>query len=500
MRPLYTTALLIGIATPAMGQGDDAKGIQDHLAGLDTLLGKIVGWLAAVLLYDFGTGVPLIVAVLLLGGIYYSFYLGWFSIRAFGHAIDVIRGLYDDPDDPGEISHFKALTSALSATIGLGNIAGVAVAISTGGPGALVWMMLTAIVGMSSKLASCTLAIMHRTIHPDGRVTGGPMYYLEKGLEQKGLKPLGRILAILFAILCIGGALGGGNMFQSNQTIEALGTVSPFFKTYNWLFGLLLATLVGAVIIGGIRRIATVTSRLVPIMCILYVISALFIICSNISEVPAMFALIFSEAFTGKAVEGGILGVAIIGITRAAFSNEAGIGSAAIAHSAAQTDEAAREGIVAMIGPFIDTIVICTMTALVVLLTGAYQDPSLQGKGAAMTTKAFGSVIPGAELVLGIVICLFAYSTMISWEYYGERAWEYLFGNGSLLVFRLLFVACVFIGAVSKLANVLDFSDLMILSMAFPNIIGGILLSPQIKTQLNQYWGRLQRGEMRRFK
>ncbi len=382
MRPLYTMAILTGIATPALGQGDETNGVQSHLAQLDTLLGKVVGWLATVLLYDFGTGVPLIVAVLLLGGIYYSFYFGWFSIRAFGHAINVVRGLYDDPKDPGEISHFKALTSALSATIGLGNIAGVAVAIGTGGPGALVWMMITAIFGMSSKLASCTLAIMHRIIHPDGRVAGGPMYYLEKGLEEKGLKPLGRILAILFAILCIGGALGGGNMFQSNQTIEALGTVSPFFKTYNWLFGLLLATLVGAVIIGGIRRIATVTSRLVPAMCILYVVSALFIILSNISEVPAMFALIFSEAFTGKAVEGGILGVAIIGITRAAFSNEAGIGSAAIAHSAAQTDEAAREGIVAMIGPFIDTIIICTMTALVVLLTGAYQPiPAGQGRG-----------------------------------------------------------------------------------------------------------------------
>ena len=500
MHLLYAIAAILSCAGTAFAEQGESSWIQDRLAGLDGLLGTTVDFLATILLFDFGTGVPLIVAILLLGGIYYSFYLGWFSVRAFAHAIAVLRGVYDDPDDPGEISHFKALTSALSATIGLGNIAGVAVAIGTGGPGALVWMMITAIFGMSSKLASCTLAIMYRTSHPAGRVTGGPMYYLEKGLEARGFKALGRTLAVLFAMLCIGGALGGGYIFQSNQTIEALATVSPIFKSYNWLFGLILAVLVGAVIIGGIRRIATVTSRLVPTMCVLYVVSALFIILSNIGEVPAMFALIFSEAFTGRAVEGGVLGIAIIGITRAAFSNEAGIGSAAIAHSAAKTEEAAREGIVAMVGPFIDTIVICTMTALVVLLTGVYQDPALQGKGAEMTATAFGSAIPGAEVVLAIVICLFAYSTMISWEYYGERAWEYLFGSGSLIVFRLLFVAFVFIGAVTQLGNVISFSDLMILSMAFPNIVGGIILSPLIKARLQEYWGRLQRGEMQRFK
>ena len=495
MRLLYATALILWTTAPALAQQESS-----FLARIDSLLAKVVSLLDTVLFYDFGTQIPLIVAVLLLGGIYYSFYLGWFSVRAFRHAIDVIRGLYDDPKDPGEISHFRALTSALSATIGLGNIAGVAIAIGTGGPGALVWMILTAIFGMSSKLASCTLAIMYRNIHPDGRVAGGPMYYLEKGLTAKGLRPLGRTLAVLFAVLCIGSAFGGGNMFQANQTLEAFGAVSPVFKTYNWVFGLVLAVLVGAVIIGGIRRIATVTSRLVPTMCLLYVISALFIILSNIGEVPALFVLIFSEAFTGEAVGGGILGVAVIGITRAAFSNEAGIGSAAIAHSAAKTEEGAREGIVAMIGPFIDTIVICTMTALVVLLTGAYQDPALQGKGAEMTSTAFGSVIPGAQVMLAIIICLFAYSTMISWEYYGERAWEYLFGSGSLLVFRLLFVTFVFVGAVTKLSNVLSFSDLMILSMAFPNIIGGIILSPQIKACLQEYWGRLKSGEMKRYK
>ena len=474
--------------------------MENILVALDNTLSTIVSWLASVILFDFGMGVPLVVAVLLIGGVYYSFYFGWYSIRAFRHAIDVIRGVYDDPNDPGEISHFKALTSALSATIGLGNIAGVAVAIGTGGPGALVWMIITAIFGMSSKLASCTLAIMYREIQSDGRVTGGPMYYLEKGLALKGQVKLGRGLAILFAILCIGGSLGGGNMFQSNQTLEALSSVSPFFSEYNWVFGILLASLVGSVIIGGIRRIAEVTSRVVPVMCMAYVISALYIIISNIDRIPETIVLIASQALSGDAVYGGVLGIMIIGITRAAFSNEAGIGSAAIAHSAAKTEEAAREGIVSMIGPFIDTVVICSLTALVVLLTGAYNDPTLAGKGTAMTVSAFGSAIPGAQFVLAVVVCLFAYSTMISWEYYGERAWEYLFGIKYLIVFRIIFVAFVFLGAVTELSNVINFSDLMILSMAFPNIIGGVLLSPQIKTCLTVYWQAYKSGQMKRYR
>ena len=336
-RPQLTTiwlllfSLLAALPARAQEAANDSW-VQDRLAGLDSILGGTVGWLATVLLFDFDTGMPFIVGVLLAGGIYYSFYFGWYSLRGFRHSIDIIRGVYDDPDDPGEISHFKALTSALSATIGLGNIAGVAVAIGTGGPGALLWMIVTAIFGMSSKLASCTLAIMYREIHPDGRVTGGPMYYLEKGLERKGLKPLGRTLAVVFALLCIGGSLGGGNMFQSNQTLEALGSLDPFFKEYNWLVGMVLAALVGVVIIGGIRRIAGVTSRLVPGMCLLYFFSALFIILSNIGQIPSVIALVWSQAFSGDAIYGGVLGIMVTGITRAAFSNEAGIGSAAIAH------------------------------------------------------------------------------------------------------------------------------------------------------------------------
>ncbi len=500
---IYALILTIVNSFPIFAQATSTTSndtSQGSLATLDILLGDIVHYLELFLLGGFGTGVPLIVAVLLCGGIYYSFYLGWMPVRAFKHAIHILLGHYDDPDDPGEISHFKALTSALSATIGLGNIAGVAVAMGKGGPGALFWMILTALFGMSSKLASCTLAIMYRDIQPNGRVTGGPMYYLEKGLELKGMRVLGRILAIAFAILCIGGSFGGGNMFQANQTLEALGTLHPFFKTYNWLIGLVLGLLVAIVIIGGIKRIANVTSRLVPSMCILYVLSALFIILVNIDRVPSMFALVFNQAFTGDALYGGFLGIMVIGITRAAFSNEAGIGSAAIAHAAARTEEAGREGLVAMIGPFIDTIVICTMTALVCLLTGVYNDPELIGKGASMTTAAFASVIPGAGIILSIVICLFAYTTMISWSYYGERSWEYLFGQRSLFIYRLLFVSFVFVGAVTQLSNVIAFSDMMILSMAFPNIIGGIILSPQIKARLQDYWGRLKSGEMQRYR
>ena len=472
---------------------------------MDAAFGSIVSAMGSVLFAKLGTGVPLIIWVLVLGGIYYSFYFGWLSLRGFRHSIDVIRGRYDDPNDPGEISHFQALTSALSATIGLGNIAGVAIAVSLGGPGAVFWMLLTALFGMSSKLASCTLAIMYRKIHPDGRIAGGPMYYLEHGLASKGLKGVGRVFAILFAIFAIGGSLGGGNMFQVNQTVEILSTVAPVVGDYNWAFGLLFALLVSLVIIGGIKRIGSVTSRIVPFMCLLYVTASLVIILSHIGDVPAMIATIFREAFSPQALYGGFLGVLVVGVKRAAFSNEAGLGSAAFAHAAARTNEPAREGMVAMIGPFIDTIVICLMTALVCMITGVYTDPQFQASegfivGAKMTSAAFDSFLPGARYVLAIGVMLFAYSTMISWSYYGERAWEYLFGSRFNLIYRVIFVVFVVFGSVVTLKNVLDFTDMLILSMAFPNIIGGVILSPQIKACLQEYWGRLKSGEMKRYK
>ena len=479
--------------------------IQEQLAAIDALFGSIVEVLDLFLFADFGSGLPLIVAVLLLGGIYYSFYFSWLTIRAFRHSIDVIRGRYDDPSDPGEISHFQALTSALSATIGLGNIAGVAIAVSVGGPGAVFWMVITALFGMASKLASCTLAVMYRRIHPGGRIAGGPMYYMEQGLGAKGWPEFGRTLAVFFAVLTIGGSLGGGNMFQANQTLEVLGTVHPGFREFNWAVGLLMALLVGLVIIGGIRRIGRVTSRIVPFMCLLYVAVSLFIILAHIGELPGLIALIVEDAFTGRAVGGGFIYTLVWGIRRAAFSNEAGLGSAAFAHAAAKTNEAAREGIVAMIGPFIDTIVICMMTALVCLLTGVYQDPQFQSSGgsivgARMTAAAFESFIPGARYVLALAVTLFAYSTMISWSYYGERAWEYLFGPATVILFRFIFVFFVFLGSVTALDNIIGFTDMMILGMAFPNILGGVLLSPQIKACLQDYWQRLQEGRITRYR
>jgi AGCS family alanine or glycine:cation symporter len=481
--------------------------IQTNLAELDSLFGNTVELMGTVLFASFGTGIPLIVMVLLLGGIYYSFFFRWLSIKGFRHSIDIIRGRFDNPDDPGEISHFQALTSALSATVGLGNIAGVAIAVSLGGPGAIFWMLVTAVFGMASKLASCTLAIMYRQIHPDGRVSGGPMYYLENGLKLKGMGQFGRTLAVMFAFLTVGGSLGGGNMFQANQTLEILGTVSPVFKTYNWLVGILLAAMVAVVIVGGIRRIGRVTSRVVPTMCLLYVATCLVIILANINGIPELLVTIFSQAFSPQALYGGFVGVMVTGIKRAAFSNEAGLGSAAFAHAAAKTDEPAREGMVAMIGPFIDTIVICLMTGLVCLITGVYADPQFLGQaqqgqpvGAAMTAAAFETFIPGARHVLAIAVVLFAYSTMISWSYYGERAWEYLFGEGTILAYRIIFVFFVFLGAVTALDNVLSFTDMMILGMAFPNIIGGVILSPQIKATLNEYWNRLKSGQMTMYK
>ena len=494
--------LVAALASPALAQQDGW--IQDHLTYLDGLFGSTVEVMAVFLFADFGTGFPLIVAVLVAGSLYYTFYFRWMSVRAFKHSIDVLRGRYDNPNDPGEISHFQALSSALSATIGLGNIAGVAIAVGIGGPGAIFWMVLTAIFGMSSKLASCTLAVMYRRKTPDGRIYGGPMYYMQEGLSRKGMAEFGRTLAVIYAFLTIGGSFGGGNMFQSNQTLEILGTVSPWFKQYNWLVGLFMAGLVGLVIIGGIRRIGQVTSRVVPIMCGLYVIASLIIILYHITELPTMIVRIVSMAFSGPAMYGGFTGVLIMGIRRAAFSNEAGLGSAAFAHAAAKTDEPAREGIVAMIGPFIDTIVICTMTGLVCMITGAYLRPEFQSGdfivGTRMTAAAFDSVIPGASYVLAVAVFLFAFSTMISWSYYGERAWEYLFGGRTILLYRLLFVFFVFMGSVTALTNVLDFSDMMILGMAFPNILAGVLLSPQIRATLFDYWERLQSGKMKTYK
>jgi len=469
------------------------------ITAIDNIFGIFVGYIANVLFYKI-FGIPFIVLVLLVGAITFSFYFRFINIRGFLHSIDIIKGKYDNPNDTGQISHFQALTSALSATIGLGNIAGVAVAVSLGGPGAVFWMMFIAIFSMTAKFVSATLAQLYRTVHDDGSVSGGPMYYLDQGLKEMGLGAFGKVLGVLYAIFIIGGAFGGGNMFQANQSYELVGSLTGI---PSWIYGIVLMGLVAAVIMGGIERIGKTTEKIVPTMVILYVSASLFIILMNLDKLPGVINSIFSQALNPEATYGGFMGVIVIGIKRAVFSNEGGVGSAAIAHSAAKTDEPVREGIVAMIGPFIDTIVICFMTASVILIT-ADQNPLINAegiKGAELTSAAFGSAISWFPYILAIVVFLFSYSTMISWYYYGEKGWKYLSStDSSLIIYKAIFLCCVFIGSISSLSNVIDFSDMMILSCAVPNIIGAFFLLPKLKTHLDDYWSRYQEGKFQTFK
>ena len=472
------------------------------LSQIDSIFGIIVGYIAEVLFYKGFPffGFPFIVLVLLIGAVTFTLYFKFINIRGFSHSIDIIKGKYDNPNDPGQISRFQALTSALSATIGLGNIAGVAVAVSLGGPGAVFWMMFIAIFSMSAKFVSATLAQLYRTVHDDGSISGGPMYYLDQGLKELNLGGFGKFLGVMYAIFIIGGAFGGGNMFQANQSYELVGTLTGI---PSWIYGIILMVIVAAVIMGGIERIGKTTEKIVPTMVILYVAASLFIIVMNIDKLPGVISSILSQAFTPLAAYGGFMGVIIIGIKRAVFSNEGGVGSASIAHSAAKTDEPVREGIVAMIGPFIDTIVICFMTASVILITADQHLLMNKGgiQGAQLTSAAFGSVIWWFPYILSVVVFLFSYSTMISWYYYGEKGWRYLSsGTSSLVIYKAIFLSCIFIGSVSSLSNVIDFSDMMILSCAVPNIIGAFFLLPKLKTHLDDYWTRYKNNEFKVYK
>ncbi|MEZ4265186.1 MAG: alanine/glycine:cation symporter family protein [Myxococcota bacterium] len=445
---------------------------------------------------------PLVVAWLIVGAVFFTLRMGFVNVRMFGHAIQLVRGKYDEPDSPGEVSHFQALSAALSATVGLGNIAGVAIAVATGGPGATFWMIVAGLLGMSSKFAEVTLGQMYREVRPDGRVLGGAVLYLSKGLEEIKMKPLGKVLAVAFAILCIGGSFGGGNTFQVKQSLEQIKLVLPFLEGNSWIYGLVMTVLVGIVIIGGIRRIASVADKIVPAMCGFYILACLYILIADAAAVPHALALIVSEAFSPQAAFGGFVGVLITGFKRAAFSNEAGIGSAAIAHSAAKVKYSVEEGIVSVLEPFIDTVVVCTMTALVIVTTGAYNDPVnaelvLTNNGAALTSQAFGSVVAWFPYMLSVAVFLFAYSTMISWSYYGERCWVWLFGDRSSMAYRVVFLVFVFLGSQVTATNILDFSDLMILGMAFPNILGVVLLSGKVRAALDDYTAKLKSGEIR---
>ncbi len=474
---------------------------------IDSMFAPIVDFLAMFFFadplklvgIDIGADVPFIVVWLVFGAVFFTIKMRFINFRGFKHSIQLIQGKFDDPSDKGEVSHFQALTTALSATVGLGNIASVAVAITIGGPGATFWMVVAGLLGMSTKFTECTLGVKYRDLHEDGTVSGGPMYYLTKGLNKRNMVQLGKVLAILFAVLAVLASFGGGNMFQSNQAFAQMSGQFSFLEGKGFFFGIGMAALVGVVIIGGIQSIAKVTEKIVPFMAVLYVLSALVILGMNFSQLGYAFGLIIDGAFSPESVGGGFVGVLMTGFKRASFSNEAGVGSAAIAHSAVKTNEPVSEGFVALLEPFIDTVVICTMTALVIIITGEYKNVGLEG--AQLTSAAFESAFSWFPLVLAAAVFLFAFSTMISWSYYGLKAWTYLFGEKkwSENTYKGLFLVFVVIGASTSMNAVINFSDMMILAMAFPNIIGLLIMSGEVREDLRVYMEKVRTGVIKQF-
>ncbi len=527
--PMKLSSYLAIFLAPSLAIAQ-SKGLDERIN--DAFMPFAIWWenliFSEVIIY--GNGIPIVLILLLTGALFFTIYFGFINVKHFPTAIKVVSGKYDefekntvsntinintiegdivdtikDESHHGEVNHFQALTTAISGTVGLGNIAMVAVAISIGGPGATFWMIIAGLLGMSSKFVECTLGVKYRDIDENGNVYGGPMYYLSKGLKESGFTVLGKVLASIFAVLCIGASLGGGNAFQTNQAAAQI--INRFGVTGSnsgTIIGIIFAILVGIVIIGGIKRIAKVTEKVVPFMAALYVAAALFIIFSNYDKVGEALSLIVSEAFSPKAtITGGFIGVMIQGFRRAAFSNEAGAGSAAIAHSAVNTKFAASEGLVGLLEPFIDTVVICTITALVIVIFNidgmfVYGDVinqqalMLDGSrigGVNLTSTAFESAIPGSSYALVIAVVLFAFSTIISWSYYGLQSWKYLFGRSrfSDLVYKTLFLVFTVLGAAITLDAVIKFSDAMILALVFPNIIGLLLLFPKAKGELVKY-------------
>ncbi|MGV3528528.1 MAG: alanine/glycine:cation symporter family protein [Flavisolibacter sp.] len=540
---LRTAACTAAFLLPILGMAQDAaieeKGIDQKI---DEWFAPIAGWFESVVFFPIRftdtIQVPFIVILLVSGALFFTVYFRFVNIRRFGLAIRVVRGKYDEMENAapevhseqpnvseegdipdtikdeshhGEVNHFQALATAVSGTVGLGNIAGVAVAIALGGPGATLWMIVAGLLGMSSKFVECTLGVKYRDLDSKGTVFGGPMYYLSRGLAEKNLKGLGKVLAALFAVLCVGGSFGGGNAFQSNQaTAQILSLAGWQGGSAGFFVGIGFAVLAGLVIIGGIKRIATVTEKIVPFMAGLYIIASLIIIFAHFNLIDDAFSQIFSQAFTPAAGLGGIAGVLIQGFRRAAFSNEAGAGSAAIAHSAVRTRYPASEGIVALLEPFIDTVVICTMTALVIVLfniNGIFDYGNMNSSvvtikstgqqlgGVDLTSAAYNEVIPHFSYVLTVAIVLFAFSTMISWSYYGLQAWKYLFGRSRTadLTYKFLFLAFVVVGASATLGSVIQFSDAMILAMVFPNMIGLLILFPKVRDELVRYLKAIRR-------
>lgn len=517
--------IFLPILTFAQEAGE--KGIDQQI---DQFFGDTTGWFVQIIFYQipFTEDIKVfwVLFPLIIGALYFTVYFKFINFRGFFTSINIVRGKYDDIDHheslvgagdatpggdaietiaieghEGEVSHFQALTAALSATVGLGNIAGVAIAVSIGGAGATFWMIIAGLLGMASKFVECTLGVKYRDVEADGTVYGGPMYYLTKGLKSKGMAGLGKVLAVLFAIFVIGGSFGGGNMFQVNQAFQLVENITggkeSFLAGYGWAFGLVMAILVGIVIIGGIKKIAKVTDKIVPFMVAIYVAASLFVIFANYNMIGDAFMQIFNGAFSPEGMAGGFVGVLVQGFRRAAFSNEAGIGSASIAHSAVKTKYAASEGMVALLEPFIDTVLVCTMTALVLIITGnvTAANASLNNADAILLTSgAFESAISWFPYVLTVAVILFAFSSMISWSYYGFQGWSFLFGRSKRAeyTYKVIFCLFVIVGAAASLQSVIDFSDAMVFAMMVPNMIGLVLLAPKVKEELAKYMNAIK--------
>lgn len=444
--------------------------------------------------------VPFVVIWLILGALFFTLRFRFINFRGIKHSIDLVRGKYDDPDAEGEVTHFQALATAISGTVGLGNIASVAVAIATGGPGATFWLILAGLLGMSSKFVECTLGVKYRTIEKDGTISGGPMEYLKKGFEERGFRGLGKGLSVLYAIIIMLAAFAAGSMFQANQATAQLSTVLGVGGIAKTFIGIGMAVLVGVVIVGGLKGIAKITDKVVPSMAGLYILMCVIVIGANITEVGSAFSLIIEGAFSPSAIYGGFLGVLVLGFQRAAFSNEAGLGSASIAHSAAKTNHPVSEGFVALLEPFIDTVVVCTLTALVLIFTGTYEGET--ATGSALTAVAFGKVIPGASIFLTIAIFLFAFSTILTWSYYGVQAAQSLFGETKLVtnIFKTVFLLTVVLGASIGLGAVIEFADMMFLTLAIPNLIGLYMMSGSVAKDLKAYMAKVKSGEIAKTK
>ena len=491
-------ALLVAPISLAQAGIDDA--INSATAPIASFIGQVVFFKIPI----FGAQLPVVVLWLVVGAVFFTFYMGFINLRGFKHAIQLVRGDYADPNSHGEVSHFQALATAVSGTVGIGNIGGVAVAVTVGGPGATFWLIMAGFLGMSTKFVECTLGVKYRKEFDDGHVSGGPMYYLRQGFKDRGMEGFGKFMGTFYAIGIFIGALGIGNMFQSNQAYVQLNNVSGgALDGLGWLVGLILAAVVFSVIIGGIKSIARVTEKVVPFMAVFYCLFAIIVILMNVDSLPQAIANIFTGAFTGEGVAGGALGAMIIGFQRAVFSNEAGIGSASIAHAAVKTDEPVTEGIVSLLEPFIDTIVICTITALVIG-TAQVADPNFAGDhlGVAMTSAAFEREFSWFPIPLAFAALLFAFSTMISWSYYGLKGWTYLFGEGDMgqTIYKIMFCVFVALGCVVQLGPILDISDALVFLICVPNILGLYFLAPIVKKEMISYFARVESGEIKKFK